>query len=179
MTLVLNLYGGPCVGKSTLAAGVFYKMKGGGHNVELVTEVAKAYVWEDRKKVLDNQLYILTEQYHNMFRLIGQTDLIITDAPLLNCAAYFPDDYPDHVMQTVKWMHDQFTNINFMIDRGDTFVPNGRRHSLEQSKVIDDRVKKIMTNMGQKYQLVDANDASANRITMTIIDRLEQSDMAY
>ena len=35
---VINFYGGPGSGKSTAAAGLFYKMKLGGYSVELTDE---------------------------------------------------------------------------------------------------------------------------------------------
>lgn len=173
MTRVLNLYGGPCVGKSTLAAGITFMMKTAGYNVELVTEVAKDYVWENSKIIFNNQLYLTTNQYHNMFRLKEYADFIITDAPLLNCAAYFPDDYPDCVMETVKWMHDQFDNTNFYIDRVIPYNPKGRKHSEEESKLVDARIRHLLTEYEVSYQIVDANDNTAKRLSSLLIDRLE------
>ena len=41
---VINFYGGPGVGKSTKAAGMFYKMQLAGYSVELVNEFAKECV---------------------------------------------------------------------------------------------------------------------------------------
>lgn len=46
---VINLFGGPGIGKSTLAAGLFEHMKIAGFNVELVNEYAKDMVWEQRE----------------------------------------------------------------------------------------------------------------------------------
>lgn len=43
---VINLFGGPSAGKSTLAAGVFYNLKCMGINCELITEYPKDKVWE-------------------------------------------------------------------------------------------------------------------------------------
>jgi len=57
MTTIINLFSGPSGGKSSIAAGLFYKMKRNGLSVELVPEVAKDYVYEERlNKMLDRQL---------------------------------------------------------------------------------------------------------------------------
>lgn len=44
MTSVINLIGGPGSGKSTTAAGLFFRMKSMGVRCELVTEYAKELV---------------------------------------------------------------------------------------------------------------------------------------
>ena len=40
-TLIINLIGGPCSGKSTIASGLFYNLKKLGYNCELALEFAK------------------------------------------------------------------------------------------------------------------------------------------
>ena len=50
-TKVINLFGNPGSGKSTVAAYLFSELKSRGLEVELVTETAKDLVWdEDRKR---------------------------------------------------------------------------------------------------------------------------------
>jgi len=49
MTRVINLLGGPGVGKSTAAAKLFAKYKDEGKSVELVREYVKDWAWEGRK----------------------------------------------------------------------------------------------------------------------------------
>ena len=46
--LCVNLFGGPGIGKSTTAAGVFNLLKLHGIETELITEFAKDLVWEER-----------------------------------------------------------------------------------------------------------------------------------
>jgi len=57
-TLIVNLFGGPSSGKTTMAAGLFCLLKMHGIDCELVTEFAKDLVWEERFKTLKNQQYI-------------------------------------------------------------------------------------------------------------------------
>jgi ATP:corrinoid adenosyltransferase len=65
---VINIFAGPCAGKSTTAAGLFYLMKVSGYNVELVTEYAKDMTWEGRHNILGDQLYILAKQNRRLER---------------------------------------------------------------------------------------------------------------
>lgn len=60
-TMIINIYGGPGIGKSTIAAGLFNLMNvtyEGFTSVELVTEYAKDLIWENRLTTLQNQFYI-------------------------------------------------------------------------------------------------------------------------
>ena len=57
MTKVINLFGGPGVGKSTIAAGLFYNMKIAGYNVEAPQEWCKQKVYEGTKYPFKDQLY--------------------------------------------------------------------------------------------------------------------------
>ena len=80
---VLNIWGGPGIGKSTTAAGLFYEMKKLGLNVELVQEYAKDAVWEKRHNILDDQIYIFAKQQRRIARLAEHNiDWVITDSPI-------------------------------------------------------------------------------------------------
>ena len=95
-TKVVNFFAPPGSGKSTTAAGTFFKMKLLGLNVELVTEFAKDMCWAGRHQEMYNQVYIISKQFHKMYRLIGQVDYIITDSPLLLGLIYKPDNYHNY-----------------------------------------------------------------------------------
>ena len=80
-TLVVNLFGGPGCGKSTLMAGIFHQLKIQGYDCEMVTEFAKDIVWEERTELLKEQIYVFTNQNYRLFRVNGKVDIIITDSP--------------------------------------------------------------------------------------------------
>ena len=56
--IIVNLFSGPGAGKSTTAAGLFYKLKKQGVNCELVTEYAKHVTWRGNFSTLKNQVYV-------------------------------------------------------------------------------------------------------------------------
>ena len=62
MCKIINLFGEPGVGKSALAAYIFYRLKVLGYNCELVTEFAKDMVYEKNENALSNQSYIFGQQ---------------------------------------------------------------------------------------------------------------------
>ena len=78
-TKVINFYGGPGSGKSTKAAGLYYKMNMAGFSVELNNEFAKECVWEDNVPMLKDQLYMLAHQHRKILRLVGKVDYVITN----------------------------------------------------------------------------------------------------
>ena len=80
---VINFFGGPCSGKSTAAAGLFYLMKKQKYNVELVTEFAKDLVYEDHTMALSEQNYVFANQEYRLARLEGKIDYAISDSPLI------------------------------------------------------------------------------------------------
>ena len=101
MTKIINLYGGPGTGKSTHAAGLFYRMKQKSINCEYVQEYAKDKTWEDNAFTLKCQPYITAKQIFRQHRLLGKVDYIITDSPILNGLVY-PGFYTDNGFD--KWL---------------------------------------------------------------------------
>ena len=65
-TIVVNLWGGPGVGKTTCAWEIASELKKEGYVTEYVSEYAKELVWDEKIELLDgtykNQFMILQEQ---------------------------------------------------------------------------------------------------------------------
>lgn len=142
---VVNFYGGPGTGKSTMAASVFAELKWRGYNVELVTEFAKDLVWEKRFNTLDDQIYIFGKQYHKLYRLRDQVDFIITDSPLLlslHYGAKLPDSFLDMVLET----YESFDNVDIFLEREKDYNPAGRYQTKEEAKAIDDKMQHLLRN---------------------------------
>lgn len=56
---VLNFFGGAGIGKSTIAADVFSKLKRKGYKTELVGEYAKWLWYQNATEIVEDQLYLL------------------------------------------------------------------------------------------------------------------------
>ena len=63
---VLNFYGGAGIGKSTIAADIFSKLKRKGHKTELVGEYAKWLWYQNATDIVEDQLYLFAEQVHRL-----------------------------------------------------------------------------------------------------------------
>lgn len=140
---VINLWGGPGVGKSTTSAGLFYEMKKAGLNVELVTEYAKDMVWEGRQNILEDQIYIFAKQQRRISRLRGHgIDWVITDSPIPLGLVYtregaFGDEFGNLVMQVFAG----FENHNYLLQRNFRYNPVGRNQKdVDEARVFDDKV---------------------------------------
>jgi hypothetical protein len=141
MTTIINLFGGPCIGKSTMAAELFSNMKKRNYNVELVTEYAKDAVWEERFNVLTDQLYIMAKQNRRINVLVDKVDYIITDSPILLGAIYTEDE--DIIKLAIK-LHEKHKSINFRLKRKPRYSKIGRAHNKEEALQIDAKIDVLL-----------------------------------
>jgi len=158
--LVVNLFAGPGAGKSTNAAGLFYKIKMAGINAELVTEYAKDKTWEEAWSIFDNQIYIFGKQYHRQWRLTKNVDIIVTDSPLvLSChyANFQNRKLHDAFCTTVVEAFNEFDNMNFFINRVKAYNPKGRSQTLDEAKDIDSSVKTLLDEYQIEYTPVNGD----------------------
>jgi len=138
---VINIFGGPGAGKSTLAASLFAKMKKKGMSVELVTEYAKQMVFEDRMNVLkEDQLYIFAKQHRKIFILRDTVDYIITDSPFVQGIMYFNSDVIDQLdfEKLVLGTHFSYPNFNVFAIRAEglKYEEMGRYQNEQEAEVL-------------------------------------------
>lgn len=175
LTKMINLFGGPGSGKSTMAAGVFHHLKMCGWDCELVTEYAKFITWEKNWTALQNQLYITAKQIHREFVVLGQVDAIITDSPILLGLMYYQesnanirDAYEKLVVETFKTRN----NINIFVNRKKSYNTNGRNQSLEESKDIDNKIKSLLTEHGIEFSEVPGTKTGTEDLAKLIENNL-------
>lgn len=132
-TLLINLYGGPGAGKSTLARGISSKLSLKSYLCEYVDEVAKGWVWEERFKSFDYQLYLFSKQHRNIARLMGKVDIIVTDGPLLFSLLYGSDKVPSTFEQLVLEISRSIKSVNLFIERDKQYEPRGRMQTKEEA----------------------------------------------
>lgn len=143
-TKIVNLYGGPGTGKSTLAALVFARLKMDGKSVELVTEFAKDLVWEGRSFTLENQLYVLAKQHHRIHRLMGKVEYIVTDSPILLSIIY-AKDATRLFEQFILELNSRMDTRNFLLQRADRpYDSAGRNQTLEEAIEIDKDIEALL-----------------------------------
>ena len=175
-TKVVNICGGPGVGKSTIASGIFSELKRRQISCELVSEYAKEVTWEETHKLLENQIHIFAEQFRRQWRLVDKVAYIVTDSPLILNSIYY-DYYLKRLQDEVKFSDEyvrisrqffdktflEFNNINIYIERyyehdietGDviypTFEQSGRNQTIEEALDIDFQIRVKLAKYDPEY----------------------------
>jgi hypothetical protein len=149
---VVNLFGPPGVGKSSVRSGLFWLMKSLHLSVEEVSEYAKYLVLTGRTwQLQDEQLYLLAKQHHKQLILRGQYEYAVTDSPLSLCGFYAPPGYLKSFLPLVRDAHASFDNLNFYLTRDlddHAFEPNGRVHDRAAAGRIDREMRDYLAREG-------------------------------
>lgn len=140
---VINLYGGPGIGKSTAAAALYVQLKREGKSCELVTEFARDLVWDESKSI-QNQVYILGNQHHRLWRV--KADFVIMDSPLLLGLAYH--DSPA-VRALAHQEYLKYDNVDILLTRKFALQTEGGREQTQEHEVlqIDARIRSILGSL--------------------------------
>ena len=165
-TKIINIVGGPGVGKSTIATGIYTQMMQQGISCELASEYAKEVTWDENVKLFENQIHLFAEQFRRLYRLLDKVDYAICDSPLILNGVYldyfqeriekkfFDDDYLYFQKQFFNETFDQFNNINFYIERNPKYhTMIGRVHSLANSVEIDKKIKESLLVYDPDYYI--------------------------
>lgn len=171
-TLIINVLGGPGVGKTTIASDLFVRFKRKELDVEIVSEFAKELVWEKRNEAFDDRLYMHAEQNHRLMMMNGNLDYIITDSPLILTSVYNHFYLEDkHTKEYNKMIDDvtlqtfnSYNNITFLIERETGYDTNGRRESLDEAKAIDERIIKYLEDNNIQYIKIKDRENAADEI---------------
>ncbi len=171
----IHLFGGPGTGKSTTAAGLFYRMKKAGYNVEYVMEYAKDLTYSDEQLRLSDQLHLLGEQHHRLKRLHGKVDYVIHDSPFVMGLVYQPTDkhLPRKEFQALSMaMHRSYKNIDIFLERNIDmpFIKDGRKQDLKESEELDNKIRSLLEDNHLKYYRVPAGTKAVKRI-LSIVNR--------
>lgn len=172
-TLVINFIGGPCSGKSTIAAELFARLKKMGIKCELVPEYIKERIYEENKTIPNNQIAIFGMQHYSIANKIGKVDVIIQDGSFLNNILYNKENNKPFNDLIVSEYH-KFNNLDFFIKRGNIEFENyGRIHTYEQSLQIDEKIKNIYKESQAEYIEVESRDA-VDKIIPIVLKKLEK-----
>jgi len=154
MSKIINFFGGPGIGKSTQASGLFTEMKKHHMNVEYTYEFPKEVAWEGNISQLKDQFFITANQHRNISRLYGKVDYIIVDSPIVLGCFYenrYGQDYPSSFygmtgLSNFLWsLFKQYDNMNILLSRNEeTYDPNGRMQDLAEAIEIDKDIKETL-----------------------------------
>jgi tRNA uridine 5-carbamoylmethylation protein Kti12 len=172
--LIINLFGGPSVGKSTTAAGVFSLLKLHDVDCELVTEYAKGLVWEERYKTFRDQQYLFAKQNHKLWRVHDKVQFVITDCPLMLSAVYsqrYKTGSVEFDTNVVK-VTEGYNNLNILLTRTKKYNQNGRNETEDQAKEVDAAVKAILNHYNMPWLEIQGNFEGVNKVSEIVLEKL-------
>lgn len=170
--LILNLFGGPGIGKTTLAARIFAELKARNIEAACPEEYAKIAIWQGRSYVLDNQLILLGRTWDTITSLADKVDVIILDSPVLLCSHYAGHAEPEHFHQTVLDYHRRHERMNILLKRapGMDYSTSGRRETSQQAIAIDAQIQELLAGSNESFIDVQTGSDGVFRLIQQVAD---------
>lgn len=173
---IINFFGGPGVGKSTIAAELFVTLKKKQLEVELVTEYAKDLVYEERYNVLEDQIYILAKQNRRLLRLLHTgIDFVITDSPILMGVEYYRQNggTSSNFISLAKEVFDSYDNLNFLLRRNSELEYKGvgrLQKSVEEAREIDTEIHDLLKEFKIPYRWCVVNKHDQDELIQKVVE---------
>lgn len=180
MTKIINLFGGPGIGKSSIAAGLTYEMKKNHISCDNPYEFPKLLAWDNNGEAIKDQLYVLANQHRGIAKSYGKVDYIILDSPIILSLIYKnmydnSESYPQKLYgrtfnKLILEIFNQYENININLRRNSSSFHNDkeRYQSLESSLEIDGIIEKTLIKNKIQYHSVNVDNDVLNNIIKII-----------
>lgn len=145
-TIVIEIYGGPSIGKSTCAAELYSAFKHKQVRVEIAHEYVKRWAWEGRPVGAFDAYYILGKQIKEESSLFGKVDVVVSECPVALSATYAELYAPEYVRRgiaaAVRSYYDAVAQVGHrriavMLPRRHRYEAEGRFEDEEQALIVD------------------------------------------
>ena len=181
MSKLINLFGGPGIGKSSIASGVFYDLKRNHISCNSPYEFAKKLAWDNNVPAIKDQLYVLGNQHRGIAECYGKVDYIIVDSPVLLSLVYktwygkgYPAEfYSESFNQMIIDLHNNYDNLNILLERTEGKHNDDERYqNLEESIKIDAHCKKILDDNNVDYYTLRVDETTVDKINKLILTNI-------
>ena len=180
MSKIVNLFGGPGIGKSSIAAGLTYKLKKQHIKCDNPYEFPKILAWDENHSAIRDQLYVLANQHRGIVKSFGKVDYIILDSPILLSLVYrnyyrsgeYPATlYGDSFDKMVLDIHNQYDTLNIVLKRSEGVHNEKERYqNLEQSVGLDNAIEDTLITNNIQFIKIEVNDTTVNSILSALLD---------
>ena len=174
MSKIVNIFGGPGIGKSTIAAGVTYQLKKNHISCDQPYEFPKLLAWDENHSAIQDQLYVLANQHRGIVKSYGKVDYIVLDSPILLSLTYrnyykgidYPSSlYGESFDKMVLDVFNQYDNINIVLQRADGVHNDMERYqNLEESIKLDNKIEETLINNNIPYHKIKVGNNTVKKI---------------
>ena len=177
MSKLINLFGGPGIGKSSISAGISYQLKSKHISCNNPYEFPKRLAWDNNMPAIKDQLYVLGNQHRGIAECYGKVDYIVVDSPVLFSLIYkmwyskgYPAEfYSEAFNQMIIDLHNNYDNLNILLERTEGVHNDDERYqNLEESIKIDAHCKKILDDNDIDYYTIKVDDNTVSKIIKLI-----------
>ena len=179
MSKVVNLFGGPGIGKSSIASGLTYKLKKQHITCDNPYEFPKLLAWDENHSAIQDQLYVLANQHRGIVKSHGKVDYIVLDSPILLSLIYkscyhssvYPSTlYGESFDKMVLDINNQYDNINILLVRTEGNHNDQERYqNLEESVELDKRIESSLIENNIPYHRVNVDGNTVKNILKIIL----------
>ena len=179
MSKIVNLFGGPGIGKSSIASGLTYKLKKKHITCDNPYEFPKVLAWDENHSAIKDQLYVLANQHRGIVKSFGKVDYIILDSPIILSlvykSVYKGTEYPatlygESFDKMVLDIHNQYDTLNILLKRTEGgYNEKERYQTLDESKVLDDAIETTLINNNIPYTIIEVGDDTVNDILKILL----------
>lgn len=164
----VNLFGGPGVGKSTMALWLTCELRKANVDTEYVDEWIKRLAYQKAEINGWMQRHVFNNQLEKEeFFLRHGVSTVVTDSPLLMQLAYMDTDqgrrFIPGCLSDIKLFDEEYKSINIFLERGNLpYKSLGRWQTYEEAKEMakemDKKVKGLMEEHLNDFYEFDTTD---------------------
>jgi hypothetical protein len=165
VTRIINIFGGPGIGKTATAWSFAGYLKMKEFRVEFAPEYAKELAYRaNSKEDFDNQISLFAEQNRRIYSLLNKDlDYVITDCPILQCYPYLSVshylfshnrfEWEQHFTWLILKTFNMYKNINFLMirDSNKKYHKQGRVQTKDEAIVIDGQTEEMLDKFQVPY----------------------------
>jgi nicotinamide riboside kinase len=177
-TIVINIIGGPGVGKSILTSDVFSALKREGISCEISAEYIKKKLREKALKAVESQIYIFAKQQYQLFTLKDEVDVIVTDSPIFLSAVYDKTKCP-LLRALIMKEFNKYNTLNYLVVRDEdvAYEQEGRYQDLEGAKKVDTQVTKFLDEEKIDYKtMYGIGTKTLKVIVADVLEKLKENE---
>ena len=173
-TLHVSIWGGPSMGKTSVAQQVSGELKRRGYKADYVPEFAKELVRQGIIHLYD-QIEILAEQHRREKLCHGALDVVVTDSPLPLSLYHCSDEDKQALERIIDNRTRDWTILNYFVERdlSNAYETEGRYEDVNGALAKHKGLLTILQRRDPGYTALATAEAS-DFIVAEIVHRLSQ-----